>query len=154
MGYVSQETRYPHGGWGGRYPPQNRAREGWRNQQEDDAAFAQWAKALTAREPGRSLEDRFENLVDVWHEETDLHSSLVKVVSHPAYLNIVAMGQKAVPLILREMRRRPGHWLPAIQALATAGDLLAEGENPAAGSSTSSQARAAWVKWGESKGYL
>jgi hypothetical protein len=97
-------------------------------------------------------EIKFKRLVDEWHDETDMQSSLLKVISHPAYLKIIAMGQSAIPMILREMKRGPGHWFPAIEALTDS--LLAEGEKPARGCTTSSEARAAWVKWGESKGYL
>jgi hypothetical protein len=97
-------------------------------------------------------EAKFRRLVDEWHEETDMHSSLLRVISHPAYLKIIAMGQDAIPMILREMKRGPGHWLPAIQVLTE--DLLVAGEDPARGCTTSSEARAAWVRWGVSKGYL
>jgi hypothetical protein len=99
-----------------------------------------------------TTEKKFRRLADKWHNETDMHSSTLKVVAHPAYLRIIAMGRNAIPLILREMKQGPGHWLPAINAITE--DLRAEGENPASSCATSSEARAAWVKWGESKGYL
>jgi hypothetical protein len=100
----------------------------------------------------KATEEKFRRLAGKWHDETDMYSSTLKVIAHPAYLTIVAMGQSAIPLVLREMKQGPGHWFPAINALTE--DLRAEGENPASGCATSSEARAAWVKWGESKGYL
>lgn len=152
MRYLSQEAKYPRGAWGRRYPPRTRSRESWREQKEDDAAFSQWAKNLVAREPARSQEAKFHQLVKQWHEETDMHSSTLRAIGHSAYLEIIAMGERAIPLILHEMKQGPGHWLPAINAVTR--DLRAERENPADGCTTASGARAAWVKWGESKGYL
>jgi hypothetical protein len=98
------------------------------------------------------MEEKFRRLADKWHDETDMHSSTLKVIGHPAYLRIIAMGRSAIPLILQEMKQRPGHWLPAINALTE--DIREEGENPAGCCATSSEARTAWIRWGESKGYL
>lgn len=100
----------------------------------------------------KAAEQKFRRLADKWHDETDLYSSTLRAIAHPAYLKIIAMGPKAIPLILREMKRGPGHWLPAINALTE--ELRAEGEDPANGCATSGDARAAWVRWGESKGYM
>lgn len=95
---------------------------------------------------------KFSRLTEEWHEETDMHSSTLKAIAHPAYLTIIAMGQKAIPLVLREMKRGPGHWFPAIKALTEG--LRAKDEDPSKGCTTASEARAAWVRWGESRGYL
>jgi hypothetical protein len=58
------------------------------------------------------------------------------------------MGPSVIPLILREMQKRPGHWFWAL-------DFLIQDEpNPAEGSETLAQARDAWLEWGELKGHL
>ena len=75
-------------------------------------------------------------------------SSPTRKAAHPAYQQIIEMGERAVPLILQEMQRHPGHWSMALQAIT--------GENPvpkeAAGHVT--QVADAWTEWGRKKGYL
>lgn len=134
--------------------PRSHSSTEWPASRAGDGQFAQFKLDLLAREPKASAaaKVKFERLVAEWHDETDVYSSLLKVISHPAYLKIIAMGDVAIPMILQEMKSGPGHWFPAIEALTV--DLRAMGEEPAKGSSTSSEARAAWVLWGESKGYL
>ncbi len=118
-----------------------------------DAYHKTLTLVLKTPQPSISLDEaKFRRLVSEWHNETDMHSSTLKVIAHPAYLRIIAMGRSAIPLILREMKQGPGHWLPAISALTE--DVRSKGENPASGCKTSSEARSAWVRWGESKGYL
>jgi len=68
-------------------------------------------------------------------------------VLHPAYQRIIGMGPAAIPLILREMKKKPGHWLWAL-------DALTNGESPASGSQNLMEATEAWLRWGESRGYL
>jgi hypothetical protein len=107
---------------------------------------------IRARNPSIHLTDDpkrriFSFLVDQWYKDTALFSSLSEKISHPSYLRIIKMGDSAVPLILTEMKRRPGHWFSAL-------DILTEGATPAAGAKTLTQATAAWIKWGEDEGYL
>ena len=157
MRYNQATSRYPDD-WT-RKPAQrrvniNHSAHSWERIKPIEHDLVQWKIDLLVREPRKSgaAELKFESLANEWHDETDMYSSLLKVISHPAYLKIIAMGHSAIPLILREMKLGPGHWIPAIEALTV--DLLAKGEEPAKGCTTSSEARAAWVQWGESKGYL
>jgi hypothetical protein len=57
---------------------------------------------------------RFADLTEIWRTETAYLSSTTAIVRHPAYREIIEMGSAAVPLILRELARRPGHWGPAL----------------------------------------
>ena len=155
MRYNQTASRYPDD-WT-RQTSQKRVNHparSWDRPANIDPEFVQWKIDILVREPRRSSasETKFSNLVSEWHDETDMHSSLLRVISHPAYLKIIAMGHIAIPMILREMKSGPGHWFPAIEALTV--DLLEKGEEPAKECATSSEARAAWVRWGESKGYL
>lgn len=140
-------------------------RSDWRSRRENSYALGEtrtskvdwfcYPPTKTARlilVPKETEEAKFNRLVNEWHEETDMYSSTPRVTSHSAYLKIIAMGHNAIPLILREMKVRPGHWLPAIEAVTE--NLREPEENPARGCLRSSEARAAWVRWGESKGYL
>jgi hypothetical protein len=90
----------------------------------------------------------FQHLVSQWRKETAHQSILTKKVMHPAYQRIIGMGPRAIPLILREMNRRPGHWFWALDAL-TQGE-----ESPATGSKDLEEATEAWLTWGRAKNYL
>jgi hypothetical protein len=58
------------------------------------------------------------------------------------------MGDAVVPFILGELRLRPAHWFPALKAITRASPY-AENEKVDV-----RRATAAWLKWGETHGYL
>jgi hypothetical protein len=94
------------------------------------------------------LEASFREHAEQWRRETGMDSSISKKVQHPAYQSIIALGEKALPLILRELRDRPAHWFSALKAIANESPLLPdEGTNP-------KRARAAWLKWGQERGLI
>jgi len=101
-----------------------------------------------SRSDSTADEERFAGLVETWIKETALEPSLSKRSMNPSYQRIIAMGPKAIPLILKEMQRRPGHWFWALEF------LIQDEPNPAEGCEDLKGAREAWLKWGESKGYL
>ena len=88
------------------------------------------------------LEQRFLELAERWREETAFHSFLANKFAHPAYREIVAMGEPAVPWILRELRAGRGHWIEALEQIT--------GEDATAGSICASRqdAELAWLRWG------
>jgi hypothetical protein len=95
------------------------------------------------------LEDEFADLVHEWRSETGFHSSLSKKFMHRAYQRIIAMGEPALPLILRELRDRPGHWFYALRLIA--GE---KGKGVSAGMDDFDDARSAWLEWGYKNNYL
>ena len=94
------------------------------------------------------VENRFRELVKEWHEETGSLSSPSKIASHPAYLQIVSMGQSVVPLVLGELDSRGGYWYPALRALT--------GANPVPGDAKGKPRliKEEWLAWGRTHGYL
>jgi hypothetical protein len=94
------------------------------------------------------LERRFRELVDEWQADVAPLSSTTARVQHPSYRKIVALGPAAVPLLLRELERRPNHWFAALRSL-TGADPVAPADRGhlvlMAG---------AWIKWGRERGYL
>jgi hypothetical protein len=98
-------------------------------------------------EPIPAVEAQFLSLATRWRKETAMQSSMDKKAIHWAYQRIIGMGPAAIPLILREIKRRPGHWFWAL-------DAITQGENPAADCETLTQATNAWIAWGEAKGHL
>lgn len=105
--------------------------------------------ALLERTDQYSDEDeiKFRRLADEWERETTFLSSLTRIVLHPTYQRIIGMGPVAIPLILREMKKKPSHWFWAL-------DALTDGVSPAKGTVTLAEATAAWLKWGEEQGFI
>ena len=70
------------------------------------------------------------------------------MVLHPAYQQIIAMGNSVIPLILNELKKEPDFWFSALRALTGAeplketmrGDLIAMTN--------------AWLYWGHKNAYL
>lgn len=94
------------------------------------------------------LELRFLRLAEQWRAEIAATSSVTMMAMHPAYQRIIGMGPRVVPLILRELRRKPDHWFWALTAITgqdpirpeDAGDIL--------------RMTQAWLDFGERQGYL
>jgi hypothetical protein len=93
------------------------------------------------------LESRFQQLAAEWRRDVGPLSSVSKIVQHPAYQAIIALGQDAVPLILRELERQPDHWFTALRAL-TGADPIAPEER-----GRMDRMAAAWVRWGREHGF-
>jgi hypothetical protein len=61
---------------------------------------------------------RFASLASAWRADTRSLSSPVEIANHPAYHEIIAMGEPAIWLILAELETRPDDWFGALRALA------------------------------------
>ena len=98
--------------------------------------------------PKEDFEATFRALTEQWRDETAPLSSPTRKAAHPAYQQIIEMGERAIPLILEDMQNHPAHWSMALQAIT--------GENPvpkvAAGHVI--EVANAWTEWGRNKGYL
>ena len=70
------------------------------------------------------------------------------MIEHPAYREIVSLGEPMVPLILERMREKGRHWDHAL------GDIT--GTNPVKRSDWGRIAaiQASWLEWGEANGYI
>jgi hypothetical protein len=90
---------------------------------------------------------RFDTLAQRWKQETAHHSNVAKKAMHPAYQEIVGMGERVVPLLLAELRREPDDWFWALHAITGANPVP-----PASVGNVRAMAEA-WVKWGLQKGY-
>ncbi|MGL4499235.1 MAG: hypothetical protein ACRCU2_09250, partial [Planktothrix sp.] len=85
----------------------------------------------------------FERLKLEWKEATEMLSSITKKIKHPAYQEIIAMGEKVLPWILEELQREPSHWFSALSAIAKV--------DPVSADDNFEQAVEAWLKWGRSQ---
>ncbi len=91
---------------------------------------------------------RFLILRDEWKAETVLLSSITQIAMHPAYQQIIGMGLTAVPLILAEMEREPGHWFWALKSITGMDPTLPEDKGYMRRMTES------WLRWGREHGYL
>jgi hypothetical protein len=94
------------------------------------------------------LRQKFDGLVQQWHEDTLPLSDVSKKVVHPAYQEIIGMGEPAIPLILHEMERRPGHWFWALRA------ITGESPVPPEDAGNVPKMTQAWLAWGRERGYI
>jgi hypothetical protein len=91
----------------------------------------------------------FQELSKRWRRETGHQSSLTLKFMHPSYQRIMAMGKPALPLILRNLEQKPGHWFYALRFIAGQSAL-----GVADGSETIEEASQAWLAWGRRKGHI
>jgi hypothetical protein len=97
--------------------------------------------------PAESVEARFRRLEADWIAATGVLSDDADLVEHPAFLEIIGMGETVVPLMLRDLEQRPRLWVWALPEIT--------GENPVAPADRGNIARMsqAWLRWGRAKGY-
>ena len=96
-----------------------------------------------ASEADDELEREFRQLTDQWYEETRFLSSTSEIVSKETYYQIVALGKRVIPLILRELQERNGHWFLALRALTK--------DDPVGPQDRGNMRRMtqAWLDWGK-----
>ncbi len=94
-----------------------------------------------------SLERDFNILAARWQRETRYLSSASKMAMHPAYQRIISLGQRVIPLILRDLQQTRGHWLWALY-------VLSEFQDPAPEGATFEEAVEAWLHWGRTQGLV
>jgi len=66
---------------------------------------------------------------------------------HPAYQQIIGMGNPVVPLLLSELETTPDHWFWALNAITGADPV------PEADRGIMEKMTKAWLKWGAEHGY-
>ena len=96
------------------------------------------------------LSAKLDKLIESWKRET-AHMSLVFCkVRHPAYLAIIDLSPRVVPLLLRKMRQHPDHYAFALRKLT--------GCNPASGVDGDAghldETARLWVAWGQKQGII
>lgn len=92
------------------------------------------------------LDTEFNELAGQWYKETRKLSSIHQIILHPAYQKIIGMGEQALPLIFKELKKSRGHWLWALHMIVRK-DHAEKGQN-------FRQAVDSWLEWGEQMGYV
>lgn len=89
----------------------------------------------------------FRRLFDAWDSETFLFSFPHQIYEHWAYEELVGLGEAAIPYMLGEVQRGRPNLVVALRSIT--------GESPVKASEPNTeQVMAAWVAWGEAKGYV
>src|SRR5262249_162335 len=94
-----------------------------------------------------TVEQRFRKLETQWKDETGHLSSTTKIVNHPAFREIVGMGQAIMPLMLRDMEERPRLWVWALPEITGADPV------PASDQGNIAKMTEAWLRWARENGY-
>jgi len=105
-------------------------------------------KPLVPSEQAETIEKRFRRLESHWLKETGHLSSSTKIIGHPAFQEIIALGQAVVPLMLRDLEEKPRLWVWAFPDIT--------GVDPVSVSDRGNIAKMseAWVRWGRANGYF
>ena len=85
----------------------------------------------------------FKLLADTWRRETGHYSILQQKILHPAYQEIIGMGERALPFLIKELDSKPSHWFWALRSITR--------ENPAQQATTPQDAVKAWKEWWENR---
>jgi hypothetical protein len=106
-------------------------------------------KSMTASNPAGQVSDAvFKALVKRWKKDTEADSSILRMIQHPAYQEIIALGDPAIPLLLEELKREPDFWFAALRQITGANSALPESAGKV------KEMTRAWIKWGKEKGYI
>lgn len=103
--------------------------------------------------PTEGIEQRFRRLETQWSAETRFLSDPGKIMGHPAMQAIIALGEEAVPVILRDLQAKPSPLVWALPEIT--------GENPAPPKVENGFLKwdvkvqvEAWLQWGREKGFV
>jgi hypothetical protein len=70
----------------------------------------------------------FDKLVEKWHQERGVTSSIERMTCCPAYLTIIRLGEDALPFIFEKMKTEEGRdwWFPALEIITGANPVVEE----------------------------
>ena len=107
--------------------------------------------AHTPQDEEANLENQFKEQVERWKEDTQLWSSVTKMLAHPSYLRVIGLARKSngtqiERLLLKELESEPDYWFDALTAIT--------GKNPVKPEYDFDQSVEAWLEWGRQKGII
>ena len=90
---------------------------------------------------------RFQDLAVAWQKATAHMSCSSDKVADPSFQAIVGMGPAVIPMLLRELANKSGHWHRALQRITGVDPV------PPADRGSLDKITAAWLRWGQEQGY-
>src|ERR1700675_740126 len=100
------------------------------------------AHKTTAAPPVEGVEKHFRKLEATWNADTGYLSSYTGIVEHPAFREIIRLGEPVVPLMLRDLEERPRLWVWALPELTGADPV------PPQDGGNIAKMTEAWLRWG------
>ena len=102
--------------------------------------------ATDKRDKGDRKES-FDQLANQWRNDTCILSSVSEICGHPAYRQIIAMGESALPFIFSEMQREPNYWFWALKEITGVDPVPAEDRGDMLAMTVD------WLKWARDNGH-
>jgi hypothetical protein len=99
------------------------------------------------------IEPRFRRLAAQWKADTLVLSDPGKILGHPAMRAIIAMGENAVPIILRDLQVEPSLMVWALPEITGQNLAPSKIEGGFVKWNIAAQVET-WLKWGREKGLL
>jgi hypothetical protein len=115
-----------------------------KNLVSDDAGRLETLRCSNTHSP-ETLEQRFRRLAMAWKAGRYGLSTAKRMATHPAYQELIAMGEAVVPLIIAELEREPDHWFIALHTITGASPVPEESRGNLAAMSR------AWADWWREK---
>jgi hypothetical protein len=93
------------------------------------------------------IDERFRQLVDTWEAAVAHYSFSAARQRHPAYQEIIALGEPVIPSLLRDLEVNRRYWFAALPAIT--------GANPVSPEHAGQIDRMIedWLGWGTQRGY-
>src|SRR5437660_1469861 len=96
--------------------------------------------------PPETVEQRLRQLEVQWKADTEFLSDTGKIMSHPSFQAIIALGPPVVPLLLKDLETKPSLWVWALP------DITGENPVPENDGGNIRKMADAWLWWGREKG--
>jgi hypothetical protein len=96
--------------------------------------------------PDSEIELRLRQLEAQWKADTEFLSDAGKILAHPAFQSIIAMGSDVVSFMIRDLERQPSLWVWALP------DITGQDPVPASDAGNIRKMTAAWLQWAREKG--
>src|SRR5258708_828036 len=74
-------------------------------------------------ETQHAVEKRFRQLEAVWEAETMFLSDAHKIIEHPAFQEIISLGDAVIPFMMRNLEKEPCQWVWALPRISGANPL-------------------------------
>ena len=98
--------------------------------------------ASPATPTAESMEQRVVRLLELWRQETAYLSSSTRITGHPAYQELIALGQAALPFLFRDLEQTgDGHLSKALATITGTHPVPAEERGQVR------KVAAAWLRW-------
>jgi hypothetical protein len=94
-----------------------------------------------------TVEQRLRRLEALWKAETQFLSDAHRIINHPAFQEIILMGDGVVPLLLRDLEKGPRLWVWALPRITGANPV------PPTDAGNIRKMAEAWLRWGREHGY-